>query len=162
MSERATLKTQVYGTESHVHLLHALEGVTVEQAGTVLEGAQHSIYQLVMHMAYWQEIGLARARGMHAPSPEHAAEGWTAQAAPQSEAEWSEAVEELAAGLWELDAMLESEDVDLDRVVEPDRKRTARDNVLMVLCHNSYHLGEIVMLRRQLGAWPPPRGGTDW
>jgi uncharacterized damage-inducible protein DinB len=152
----------VYGTESHVHLLHALEGVTVEQAGTVLEGAQHSIYQLVMHMAYWQEIGLARARGMPAPSPEHAAEGWTAQAAPQSDDEWSEAVEELAAGLWELDAMLDSEDVDLDRVVEPDRQRTARDNVLMVLCHNSYHLGEIVMLRRQLGAWPPPRGGTDW
>jgi uncharacterized damage-inducible protein DinB len=162
MSERATLKTQVYGTESHVHLLHALEGVTVEQAGTVLEGAQHSIYQLVMHMTYWQEIGLARTRGMHAPSPEHAAEGWTAPAAPQSDDGWSEAVEGMAAGLWELDAMLESEDVDLDRVVEPDRKRTARDNVLMVLCHNSYHLGEIVMLRRQLGAWPPPRGGTDW
>jgi uncharacterized damage-inducible protein DinB len=162
MSEHTTLKRQIYGTDSHVHLLHALEGVTPEQAGAVLDGASHSIYQLVMHMTYWQDIGLARMRGEPAPSPEHAAEGWAAPAAPGSDDDWSEAVEGLAAGLWELEATLESGEIDLDRVVEPDRSRTVRDNVLMVLCHNSYHLGEIVILRRQLGAWPPPKGGTDW
>jgi len=46
--------------------------------------------------------------------------------------------------------------------VEPEGRRTVRDNLLMVLCHNSYHLGEIVTLRRQLRAWPPPRGGASW
>ncbi len=25
--------------------------------------------------------------------------------------------------------------------------------------HNSYHLGQIALLRRSLGAWPPPGGG---
>ncbi len=162
MSERDTLKTQVYGTYSHVHLLHALEGLTAEQAGALPQGAPHSIHQLVAHMTYWQEIGLARVRGDHAPTPEGAADGWTAPAAPESEEEWEDTVEGLAAGLWELDAMLEAPEVDLDRVVEPERQRTARDSVLMVLCHNSYHLGEIVLLRRQLGAWPPPRGGDTW
>jgi uncharacterized damage-inducible protein DinB len=155
MSEHATLRRQVYGTDSHMHLLHALEGVTAEQAGTVPDGAPHSIYQLVVHMTYWQDIGVARAQGVPVPDTED----WTAPPAPESAEAWSEAIEGLAAGLWELDAMLEDEDTDLDAVVEPDRKRTARDNVLMVLCHNSYHLGQIVMLRQRLQAWPPPRTG---
>lgn len=25
--------------------------------------------------------------------------------------------------------------------------------------HNAYHLGQIVMMRRILGVWPPPGGG---
>lgn len=28
--------------------------------------------------------------------------------------------------------------------------------------HNTYHFGQIVSLRRQLGAWPPPSGGQTW
>ena len=58
--------------------------------------------------------------------------------------------------------MLQSPEVDLDQVVEPALRRTVRDNLLMVMCHNSYHLGEIVQLRRRLGAWPPPKGGDIW
>lgn len=27
--------------------------------------------------------------------------------------------------------------------------------------HNAYHLGQVVMLRRILGAWPPPDGGME-
>jgi hypothetical protein len=28
--------------------------------------------------------------------------------------------------------------------------------------HNSYHVGQIVVLRQALGAWPPPGGGDTW
>ena len=28
--------------------------------------------------------------------------------------------------------------------------------------HNSYHAGQIALLRRQFGAWPPERGGDTW
>jgi uncharacterized damage-inducible protein DinB len=28
--------------------------------------------------------------------------------------------------------------------------------------HKSYHLGQIALLRRTLGAWPPPGGGDTW
>jgi hypothetical protein len=28
--------------------------------------------------------------------------------------------------------------------------------------HISYHLGEVVLLRRMLGIWPPPSGGYSW
>jgi len=32
----------------------------------------------------------------------------------------------------------------------------------MLANHNSYHLGQIVSLRRLIGAWLPPSGGATW
>ncbi len=162
MSERDTLKVQLHGTHSHVKMLDALEGLTAEQAGVVPGESPHSVFQLLRHMIYWQDIGIARILGTAPPFPESSAEGWTAAAAPTDATEWDETVEEFSTGLWEMDAMLDSDEVDLDAVVEKDRMRTVRDNLLMVMCHNSYHLGEIVMLRRQIGAWPPPKGGDTF
>jgi uncharacterized damage-inducible protein DinB len=31
-----------------------------------------------------------------------------------------------------------------------------------MVAHNSYHLGQIAMIRRALGAWPPKAGGDTW
>jgi uncharacterized damage-inducible protein DinB len=31
-----------------------------------------------------------------------------------------------------------------------------------IIAHNSYHTGQIALLRRQAGAWPPERGGDTW
>ena len=31
-----------------------------------------------------------------------------------------------------------------------------------MVAHNSYHVGQIAMLRRTLGAWPPRKGGDRW
>jgi uncharacterized damage-inducible protein DinB len=28
--------------------------------------------------------------------------------------------------------------------------------------HNSHHLGQVVLLRQILGAWPPPSGSYTW
>jgi uncharacterized damage-inducible protein DinB len=47
-------------------------------------------------------------------------------------------------------------------MVQRDRGVTVREEVLMLQGHNSYHLGQIVLLRQELGAWPPPRGGDTW
>jgi uncharacterized damage-inducible protein DinB len=47
----------------------------------------------------------------------------------------------------------------------PDHtKRSA--SLLAVLwqavAHNSYHIGQVVMMRSSLGAWPPKGGGDSW
>jgi len=31
-----------------------------------------------------------------------------------------------------------------------------------MVAHNSYHAGQIALLRRMLGAWPPTGGGDTW
>jgi uncharacterized damage-inducible protein DinB len=31
-----------------------------------------------------------------------------------------------------------------------------------MVAHTSYHTGQIAMIRRTLGAWPPRGGGDTW
>jgi uncharacterized damage-inducible protein DinB len=34
--------------------------------------------------------------------------------------------------------------------------------LMQMVAHNSYHTGQIAMIRRVLGAWPPRGGGDTW
>lgn len=44
-----------------------------------------------------------------------------------------------------------------------DRKpNTVEVRLLIVSNHDSYHLGQVVWMRRLLGAWPPPAGVDTW
>ena len=162
MNERRALREQIYGVNSHLHVLHALEGLDAEAAGARPASSPHSIFQGVHHMLYWQDITLGRLLGRNPARPASAALGWQTPEKPEDESDWEAAVAGLAEGLRSLESIVGDPDYDLSRVVDPERGQTAREEILMVLCHNSYHLGQIVLLRQQLGAWPPPKGGDTW
>src|SRR5262245_30285605 len=113
-------------------------------------------------MTYCQDISLARLAGEPPRRPESAALGWTAPEAPEDESDWQAAIACFAEGLRALEARVLDPELDLDSTVQPDRGVTAREEILMTQGHNSYHFGQIVLLRQELGAWPPPRGGDTW
>jgi len=162
VKDRDTLRELLYGVNSHAHVLHALEGLEPRLAGAEVAGSPHTIFQLLHHMIYWQDQALARMRGDGPPFPESAAEGWSFPRAPEDESDWEAAVASLAEGLRAIEALVADESYDLDRALDEGGRRTGRGEVLMVQGHNSYHLGQLVQLRTQLGAWPPPKGGDTW
>jgi len=162
MNERNAIREQLYGVNSHVHLLHALEGLPAEHAGRTLAGLPHSIFQNVHHMVFWQDMALARLRDEHPAFPASASESWIERTAPESENDWQAAIASLAEGLRSFEALIADDGYDLDRVVDSRRDGTAREEIFWVQGHNSYHLGQIVLLREAFEAWPPPRGGDTW
>jgi uncharacterized damage-inducible protein DinB len=162
VNERQALIAQLYGVNSHKHLLHALEGCTSETAGSKVGRSPHTIFQILHHMLYWQDITLARLRGERPPRPASAALGWSAPSRPEDAADWEGAIACLAEGLRSIEALLADPEFDLERLADAPRGVSAREELLMLQGHNSYHLGQIVMLRQELGAWPPPRGGDTW
>jgi uncharacterized damage-inducible protein DinB len=162
VNEREALASQLYGESSHKHHLHALEGLDPALAGRKVGRSPHTVFQILQHMTYWQDISLARISGEPPPRPGSAALGWTAPAAPEDESDWQAAIACFAEGLRSLEARVRDPELDLGRLVQPDRNVSAREELLMIQGHNSYHLGQIVLLRQELGAWPPPRGGDTW
>ncbi|MBI1739487.1 MAG: hypothetical protein HYR57_01185 [Candidatus Koribacter versatilis] len=46
--------------------------------------------------------------------------------------------------------------------IQAPRESTVHRMLWQIAVHNSYHVGQIALLRRQLGAWPPRRGGDTW
>jgi uncharacterized damage-inducible protein DinB len=167
MSER-TLIELLYGKGAHANPLECLEGLSAELAGRRIDGFPHSIWQLVSHMNYWMDYELHRIREEAPPYPEHAAGSWLLDSAPRDEVRWKEAVSSFAGLIGRLATLAESDSQVLSRDVTPAHPQQAKQSssvkavLWQTMAHNSYHVGQIAMIRRCLGAWPPLGGGDTW
>jgi uncharacterized damage-inducible protein DinB len=165
--EQQVMRELVRGKGAHADALACVEGVSAGLAGRLVLAFPNSIFGLVWHMAYWMDYEEARIRGEARPYPEHAAESWPPSPAPRDEAEWSQAVARFSAGLASLDRLAALPAPEGERKVALTSGATnqgdmVRDIVWQTLVHNSYHLGQVVVLRQALGAWPPPTGRDTW
>lgn len=146
------------GRGSHVVVEAALEGLEWRLAGRRPEGAPHSIFQIVNHLTYWHDFALQWLQGQKPPTPEHAAESWPGAASPATVDEWTEAVARFQDSLAALARHADAAAALSDR----GGGKTAFEILQMIASHNSYHIGQVAQLRRQLEAWPPPAGGATW
>jgi uncharacterized damage-inducible protein DinB len=145
------------GKGSHVGTKDLFVGLGWKVAGTRPEGAPHSIFQLLNHMSYWQDWVVKWLDGGNPRVPKHASGGWPGSPAPASAKEWQQAVRAFRSGLQKLDR--QSRQADLLAT----RGQHSRLGMLQAIAaHNSYHAGQVVVLRQMLGAWPPPSGGVTW
>lgn len=167
MSQRA-LTELLRGKGAHADPLACVEDVSAELAARQAEGFPHSIGQLVFHMNYWMNYELRRIRGERPVYPEHAAESFPASPSPADAEQWNRLRRDLAWFLGEFSALAKSPSSELDRQIESghegDKKLAGTLEAVLwqMVAHNSYHTGQIAMVRRALGAWPPRGGGDTW
>lgn len=167
MAERGLIEL-LYGKGSHANPIACVEDVPPALAGRRVEGFPHSIWQLVGHLNYWMDYEMRRIRGEAPKYPEHSGKDWPADTAPGDEQEWKKAVSLFGESLGKLAALAAASPEELARSVEATdsyhatHASTMRDVLWQTLVHNSYHVGQIAMLRRCLGAWPPRGGGDTW
>jgi len=159
-----TLRDLLRGRGAHADPVGSLEGLSLELAGRRLPGVDHSIWQLTWHMTYWMDYELRSLTGPEVPYPEHASVSWPAQAAPENDAGWRTEVARFRQQVEELSewARRAITDGSGSRVVHPARGETVQDVLWQMVAHNSYHAGQVVLLRRMLGAWPAAAGGDTW
>jgi len=156
------------GKGAHADPVACMEDVPAEMAGKTIDGFPHSIWQIVSHMNYWMGYEIRRIAHDAPPYPEHASLSWPTEAAPASEKDWSDAKVTFSALLQKLSNLAQSPPEALTREVKPTHPGHAKmasslQSVLwQTLAHNSYHTGQIAMIRRCLGAWPPRSGGDTW
>jgi len=172
MSDTA-LGELVYGKGAHVDPVACVEDISAELAMRRVRGYPHSIWQIVLHMNYWMDHDLANVRGEHPRYPDHAIESWPNHSNPASpdaadEGQWQAVRQRFVELLSRLAGLAESDAAKLDRLVEDvgagntPRGATVRTRLRQIAAHNSYHIGQIALLRRLAGAWPPKRGGDTW
>lgn len=148
------------GRGAYVNSLRALAGMHWMSAGERPGRVRHTIFRSLLHMNYWQDVTLARLRGEARPDPVRPEQQWPGREEPGNRGEWDAAVERFRAGMEGLQEAARAGD--LARVVHPEKGETALAALLGVAQHNAYHMGQIVLLRRQLGAWPPPEPVDTW
>jgi uncharacterized damage-inducible protein DinB len=167
MSRRA-LTELLRARGAHADPIACVEDISAEVAARQVAGFPHSIGQLVFHMNYWMNYDLRRARGERPPYPQHNAESFPAAPSPANAEEWDRLRRDFAWFLGEHARLAESSRAELERAVEATTERhnelagTLEAILWQTVAHNSYHVGQIAMIRRTLGAWPPKGGGDSW
>ncbi len=163
-----TFRLLLRGKGAHADPVVILADVPASVAGRTLEGYPHSIWQIVGHMNYWMAYELERIAGKRPHYPDHAIESWPAEVAPRQEAEWKAAREALAARIERLSALSESSatalaaPVEAMQAKEEPRSASVESVLWQIMVHNSYHVGQIAVLMRCFGFWPPRSGADSW
>lgn len=139
----------------------ALEALSTGQAEH-RHGSLHTIAEIVAHLAFWQDWFRGRCEGAAGPMPASASQGWP----PPAAGSWPAVRARFLEGLDSLVAMAERQDD--ARVIAPPIEfpplagYTVGDVLVHVSNHNAHHLGQVIVLRQLMGAWPPPSGSWTW
>jgi uncharacterized damage-inducible protein DinB len=170
-----TLRELVYGKGAHVDPVACVEDISAELATRTVPDYPHSIWQIVEHMNYWIDYDLSKIAGENRPYPDKAIEGWPTHANRDAEGRacdeaeaWRTTTHRFTDLLMRLARLAESDSSELKRMVKDvgspksPRESTVHAMLWQIAAHNSYHAGQIALLRRQFGAWPPERGGDTW
>jgi DinB family len=141
------------GAHAHVDVLSALKGFPPDLYGKKPQHAAHTGWELLEHM----RIAL-RDLWDFSTNPEYVEQKWPddywpASPAPPSEEAWHDSVRALKEDLEQFGALVKNPESNLYARIPWGKDQTLLREVLLAADHNSYHTGELVYLRRLLGAW---------
>jgi len=141
--------------EAHVEWKKALSGVPTKQQGMRPPGGEHSPWELLEHMriATWDMLEFSRDAKKH-KSPDWPAGYWPPTPAPPKPDAWNHSVRSLERDLEAMAKLVADPKTDLLAPIPGASGQTILREVLLIADHNSYHLGQLVLVRRLLGCWP--------
>lgn len=157
MTDQASLRTHLLelleGQEAHATLEATVKDMPTALRGTRPDGVAHSPWELLEHLRIAQNDILEFIRNPAYTSPEFSRGYWPAAATPPGPKAWDESVAALLADRAAMRALIQDESIDLFARIPHGTGQTLLREALLVADHNAYHVGQLVQLRRQLGAW---------
>jgi DinB superfamily len=152
-SLRDHLVSLLTGGHAHATFDAAVRDMPVELRGKRPKGAEHSAWEILEHLRIAQWDILEFSRDAKHKSPEWPKEYWPTSPQPPDEKAWDKSVRAFRKDLKAMCALVADESTDLFAKIPHGDGQTILREALLVADHNAYHVGELVLLRRLLGAW---------
>jgi hypothetical protein len=141
------------GGGAHARFDDAVKDLPEHLRGAKPNGLPHSAWMLLEHLrlAQWDIIEFSRnAKHM---SPEWPKGYWPATEAPASTAAWNRSIQQFRRDLKAMQDLVANPKTDLYARIPWGDGQTILREALLLADHNAYHLGQLVDVRRLLGAW---------
>jgi hypothetical protein len=150
---RQELVLQLNGGNAHAPLDKVTAKFPVRLQGVVPDGLPYSAWQLLEHIRLAQADLLEFCLSKDCREKKWPDEYWPKSAAPPSARAWEASVRRIKADLAEFIKLISNPKADLFAPLAWGDGQTLFHEACLLLDHNAYHLGEIVTVRRLLGAW---------
>jgi hypothetical protein len=141
------------GGHAHVTFETAISGIPVELRGAKPAGLAHTPWRLVEHMRIAQWDILRFSIDPHHMSPQFPDGYWPTGDAPLNSQTWDQSIAAFRADLEAMIDLVASPKTDLLSPFPHGQGQTLLREALLVADHNAYHLGQLVLVLKLLGAW---------
>jgi hypothetical protein len=139
--------------EAHADLSAAVGDFPPELRGHVPDGLPYSAWQLLEHIriALWDIVEFSR--DARHKSPEWPEGYWPKAPNPPDPTAWDKSVKSIQQHLEEMRELIDDPKRDLFAPIPHGSGQTLLRQALLIADHNAYHLGQLVLVRKALGAW---------
>ena len=138
---------------AHVNWKTALQDLPVEKRGVRPEGFPHSPWELLEHARITQRDILDFCINPKYKAPEWPAGYWPKTPAPPDDSAWDQSIRLFEADTQAMSKLIENPKTDLFAKIPHGTGQTYLREAVLLADHSAYHLGQLVLVRRLLGAW---------
>ena len=139
--------------DAHVSFDDAVREIPPALRGRQPAGVPHSPWQLVEHLRITQRDILDFCRDPHYQEKKWPDDYWPVAPAPASDTEWEKSLTAYDADRKALQELSADASVDLNAKIPHGSGQTYLRELLLVIDHSAYHVGQLVLVRRLLGDW---------
>jgi len=159
VSESEELRTQLAalldGGQAHATFADAVKDFPVELRGVAPDGLPYSAWQILEHIRIAQrdilDFSAPLTGGYQAM--EWPAAYWPKEKTPGGPEAWDRSVAAVEADLEKFKKLILKPGADLAKPFLWGTGQNLLREALLIADHNAYHVGELIVLRRLLGAW---------
>ena len=141
------------GASAHLTFEDAVAGLPAKLRGAKPAGQPHTPWRLVEHMRIAQWDILDFCRNPKYVAPKWPDEYWPAEDAPPTAAAWDQSIKSFRKDLAMMQELVSDPATQLLAPIPHGKGQTIFREAMLVADHNAYHLGQLVLIRRLLGAW---------
>lgn len=141
------------GDHAHTSFDAAVRDFPFPMAGRRIEGLPYTAWQILEHLriAQWDILDFSRNPGyIYIKWPD---DYWPKDEAPANASAWEKCLAAFRSDLKAMQELVANPATDLFAKIPWGEGQTILREAIVLGNHNSYHIGQLVLLRRLLGTW---------
>jgi len=146
------------GRQAHANFDDVIHNIPADLRGVCHPEVAHTAWGVLEHLRIAQWDILEFSRDPSHESPQFPEGYWPVGESPPDSDSWERSMRAFKSDLGAFQNLVADPSTDLFAEIPWGTGQTVLREALLVADHNSYHLGELVTLRRLLGIWPNNAG----
>ena len=141
------------GKGAHASTLESLKKIPASRYASKPKGSPHNAWQLLEHIRFTLHDLIDFCTNAKYETPNWPSDYWPKADAPADSHAWEDSVDRLRRDIQKFQALVRDPQTDLYQEIPWGDGQTILHEALLAIDHTSYHIGQFVMLRKQLDAW---------